>query len=311
MPLREALPELVPLGVRESVAAGVPDALKPGASDCVADGVRLVVCERLADVEGRSAADLAKELKGRGIDPTAPPPALGDRLPPLPQDDREWAMRMALVEDALGDPVSFQGMGDTVVKAGEAGEGLAGILPQLLQFIGPQGGGIDGLGEMLRGLGAGGLPGVPNLPRGQQDNGAGPAGERWLAAARQQAADAGRFRATRVKLDGGAGRAEVETVFQARLPDGSWQTVWRDVEAADANTADEAAVERITADERISGLLQTIRGLGVVDEAAIMQSIRVGAATMKAQGTIDARFSDFRSRHIRRLDSPPLRPDGR
>ena len=265
--------------------------------------------ERLADVEGRSAAELTKELKARGIDPTAPPPPLGDRLPPLPQDDREWASRMALVEDALGDSVAFQGIGDTVVKSGQVGEGLAGILPQLMQWLGPAGGG--GLGEILRGLGDGGLPGVPNLPRPPPGDGAGPAGERWLDAAREQAAEAGRFRATRVKLDPAAGRAEVETVFQARMPDGSWETVWRDVEAADANTADEAAVERITADERIGGILQTIRGLGVVDEGAIMQAIRVGAATMKAQGTIDARFTDFRSRHIRRLDLPPLRPDGR
>lgn len=266
--------------------------------------------ERLADVEGRTAADLTKELEGRGIDPSAPPPPLGDRLPPLPQDDREWAARMALVEDALGDPVAFQGIGDTVVKSGEVGDGLAGILPQLMQLIGP-GAGVDGLGDILRGLGDGGLPGVPNLARPSPADGAGPAGERWIAAARVQAAEAGRFRATRVKLDAAAGRAEVETVFQARLPDGSWEAVWHDVEVADANQADEAAVERITADERISGLLQTIRGLGIVDEAAIMQSIRVGAATMKAQSAVDARFTDFRSRHIRRLDLPPLRPDGR
>lgn len=267
--------------------------------------------ERLADVEERSAADLGRELEARGIDPSAPPPPLGDRLPPLPQDDREWAMRMALVEDALGDPVAFQGMGDTVVKSGEAEEGLAGILPQLMQFIGPQDGGLGGLGEILRGLGDGGLPGVPNLPRTAPGQAAGPPGERWLAAAREQAADSGRFRATRVKVDGGAGRAEVETVFQARLPDGTWETVYRDVQAADAAAADEAAVERITADERIGGILQTIRGIGVVDEAAILQAIRVGAATMKAQGDVDARFTDFRSRHIRRLDLPPLRPGGR
>jgi hypothetical protein len=103
----------------------------------------------------------------------------------------------------------------------------------------------------------------------------------------------------------------VESVFEARMPDGVWETIWRDVRAADANTANEAAVERITADERIGGLLQTIRGIGIIDEAAIMQAIRVGAATMTAQGAVDAAFNDFRSRHIQRLDGPPLRWDGR
>lgn len=271
--------------------------------------------ERLEDVEGRSAADLGKELKGRGIDPTAPPPGLGDRLPPLPQDDREWAARMALVEDALGDPVAFQGFGDAVVKAGEAEGGLAGILPQLGQLLGGGNGALGGLGldEILGGLRDGGLPGVPAIPP-RTPGAAIPAdepAEKWLASARAQAADAGHYRATRVNVDAASGRAEVESVFEARMPDGSWETIWRDVRTADANTATEAAVERITSDERIGGLLQTIRGIGLIDEAAIMQSIRVGAATMTAQGAVDAAFNDFRSRHIQRLDGPPLRWDGR
>ena len=268
--------------------------------------------ERLENVEGRTAADLTKELKGRGIDPLSPPPGLGERLPPLPQDDREWAARMALVEDALGDPVAFQGFGDAVVKAGEAEGGLAGILPQLGQLLGGGKGALGGLGldEILDGLKSGGLPATPPGSPGVANPAVAPA-ERWLASARAQAAEAGHYRATRVNVDAANGRAEVESVFEARMPDGAWETIWRDVRAADANTANEAAVERITADERIGGLLQTIRGIGIIDEAAIMQAIRVGAATMTAQGAVDAAFNDFRSRHIQRLDGPPLRWDGR
>jgi len=268
--------------------------------------------ERLENVEGRTAADLTKELKGRGIDPLSPPPGLGERLPPLPQDDREWAARMALVEDALGDPVAFQGFGDAVVKAGEAEGGLAGILPQLGQLLGGGKGAFGGLGldEILDGLKRGGLPAMPPGTPGAPDPAGVPA-EKWLVSARAQAAEAGHYRATRVNVDAGNGRAEVESVFEARMPDGAWETIWRDVRAADANTANEAAVERITSDERVGGLLQTIRGIGIIDEAAIMQAIRVGAATMTAQGAVDAAFNDFRSRHIQRLDGPPLRWDGR
>lgn len=267
--------------------------------------------ERLEDVEGRSAADLTKELKGRGIDPRSPPPGLGDRLPPLPQDDREWAARMALVEDALGDEIAFQGFGDAVVKAGDADGGLAGILPQLGQLLGGGTGGLGGLSldQVLDGLKGGGLPGVPAPPPAPPA--AGKPAERWLVSARAQAADAGHYRATRVNVDAANGRAAVESVFEVRMPDGSWETIWREVRSADANAADEATVERITADERISGLLQTIRGVGLVDEASIMQAIRVGAATSAAQGQIDGAFNDFRSRHIQRLDGPPLRWDGR
>jgi hypothetical protein len=271
--------------------------------------------ERLEDVEERSAADLTKELKARGIDPSAPPPGLGERLPPLPQDDREWAARMALVEDALGESLAFQGFGDMVMKTGEAEGGVAGILPQLGQMLGGGKGALGGLGldEILNGLQGGGLPGVranpPATPGGA--NPAGKPAERWLMSARTQAADAGHYRATRVNVDAGNGRADVESVFEVRMPDGSWEMIWREVRSADAAQANEAAVERITADERISGLLQTIRGIGLVDEASIMQAIRVGAATMEAQGAVDTAFNDFRSRHIQRLDGPPLRWDGR
>ena len=271
--------------------------------------------ERLADVEQRSAADLTKELTARGIDPASPPPGLGDRLPPLPQDDREWAARMALVEDALGDPVAFQGFGDTVVKTGDVDGGLAGILPQLGQLLGGGDGGLGGLGldQILGGLKDGGLPRVPPTSPGAPPgaNPSAPPTEKWLASARAQAADAGRYRATRVKVDAASGRAEVESVFEVRMPGGAWETIWREVQGADAASANEAAVERITADERISGLLQTIRGIGIIDEASIMQAIRVGAATLSAQGAIDTAFNDFRSRHIQRLDGPPLRWDGR
>ncbi len=273
--------------------------------------------ERLEDVEGRSAADLTKELKARGIDPRSPPPGLGERLPPLPQDDREWAARMALVEDALGDTVAFQGFGDTVMKVGEAEGGLAGILPQLGRLLGGGNGGLGlgglGLDEFLDGLKGAGLPGAQANPAATP-GGANPAGkpaERWLVSARAQAAEAGHYRATRVNVDAANGRAEVESVFEARMPDGSWETIWREVRAADAARANEAAVERITADERVSGLLQTIRGIGLVNEASIMQAIRVGAATSTAQGEIDTAFNDFRSRHVQRLDGPPLRWDGR
>ena len=222
---------------------------------------------------------------------------------------------MALVEDALGDAVAFQGFGDTVVKAGEAEGGLAGLLPQLGQLLGGGNGALGGLGldEILGGLQDGGLPGVPAIPP-PTPGGVNPAGkpaEKWLASARAQAADAGHYRATRVNVDAANGRAEVESVFEVRMPDGSWETIWREVRAADAARANDAVVERITADERISGLLQTIRGIGLVNEASIMQAIRVGAATSTAQGEIDTAFNDYRSRHIQRLDGPPLRWDGR
>ena len=72
--------------------------------------------EGLDDVEGFSARRLRPALVEAGVDPDGEPPNLADRLPPRPQDDREWHARLALVDQALGTPVTFQGVGSTVVR---------------------------------------------------------------------------------------------------------------------------------------------------------------------------------------------------
>ena len=61
--------------------------------------------ERLKEVTTRDVADLTRELKQKGIDTTQPAPDLSDQLAARPQDEREWGMRMALVEYAFGTPI--------------------------------------------------------------------------------------------------------------------------------------------------------------------------------------------------------------
>ena len=51
--------------------------------------------------------------------------------------------------------------------------------------------------------------------------------------------------------------------------------------------------------------IQAIKAFGAIDEAALTEAIRFGAATMEAQEGIDMRFAAFRSDHTLRLDSPP------
>jgi len=242
--------------------------------------------ERLKDVEQRSAADLNAELVTRGIDPAQEPPHLGDRLPPLPQDGREWQARLALIDDALSVPVAFQGTGDLLVRTDNAEPGMTALLPLLTQMVG------------------GGGPPVPKAPgaAGRPD---------WLESARSQASQEGHFRATRLHLDPAGGRVKVESVFVVRMGDGSWETIWRDEQVLSSDAAPAGAAERIQADPQVGPLLEAARGLGLADAATLKQAIGLGAATLGAQSRCDSRFNAFRSDYSRRLDGPPLRWDNR
>lgn len=243
--------------------------------------------DELDDVESLSPAQLRAALVEAGVTPDAEPPSLADRLSARPQDDREWAARMALVEDALGDPVRFQGVGNAVIAVGGAGAGMA----ELGQIV-PQ---------LLGGNGAGGLLG--DLLGGLEPAAAG--GDRWREAARARAT-AGRYRATRVRPDPATGTATVESIFEARLPDGGWVTAWHDVRTAAPDDAPPGAADRILSDPRVGPMIEAIRGLGVGDPALIDRAVAAGAATMAAQQACDAAFAALRSAVVRRLDVPML-----
>lgn len=245
--------------------------------------------EGLDGAETRPAERLRRDLVALGIDPAAEPPALADRLPPLPQDDRTWQARLALLADALDGPVTFQGVGDVQVRRDQAAD-AATILPLLQETLG------GSLESLLGGLG-----------------GARPAADpwRWVASARGQADAAGRFRATRLNLDPQARRVTIESVFQVRLSDGAWETVWFQRREADGTRPRPQAGDRLRADPRIATALDAIRAVGLVDERQIEGALATGAATLEALAATDGAFAEFRSLHARALDGPPLWWDGR
>jgi hypothetical protein len=248
----------------------------------------------LDDVESLAPGRLRAALIEAGVDPDAEPPALVDRLPARPQNDREWQARMSLVEDALGTPVVFQGVGDTVVRVPAGGATPVDLVGLVAQLLGGDAGRRDGSGGLLGGILADLL--ATDLPPGP---------DRWLESARAAASE-GRFRATRVAPDAAGGRATVESVFATRLADGSWVTVWRDARVASADDAPPGATARILDDPRIRPLLEGLRAVGIVDATIIDRAVAVGAATLAAQEASDARFAELRGAVVRRLDVPHL-----
>ncbi len=241
--------------------------------------------EDLPDVESLSQQNLTRALKEKLIDFREPAPTLGERLPPLPQGEDEWVARMAIIEDAYGDPVAFQGSGDLVVRDdGEAA--FETLLPVITKMF------SGGVGALLQ----------ADDRAGQQQA----AGQVWRASARHQAQGEGRFRATRVQTLPEQGLVTVESVFEAQLTDGRWVTLWSDHEQVDATQVRADLEERIAADQRVGKALNLVRSLGIIDERVVSTAIRAGAATMEAKETSDRRLAAFRTEYTMRLDGPPL-----
>lgn len=256
--------------------------------------------ERLADVEGREAADLVDELKSKSIDPERDTVRLADRVPGRGQSDREWAARQAIVEFEYGKRVEFQGMGSALFRTGTGAKQvgmeqmLTEMLPQLLQNqLANQ---LGGLGDLLNEPGLGGRP-QPARPRE-------PDLSKAIQVARTEKVRG--FRATQLELNVGQQVSRVVGKFVARMPDGEWVTVWSSTVNGDATQARPELRERIEKDPQIAQVLKTVKGLGLGIEQQLGTAMQFGAATMEAQQQSDRQFVEFRERYLDRLDNPAL-----
>jgi hypothetical protein len=246
--------------------------------------------ESFPNVETRDVHELERDLKQRKIDPTVAPPDLSNRLAPQLQDEREWAARMAIVGYAIGEPLDFQGTGNVLLRTDtdQRGIDLAPILSKVMQTQ------ADSLLKDLVGDTGATKPAM-------KDND-------WLKNASTEANRAGAlgFRATRVDVKVDQHQAAVQTAFAARMPNGSWETVWSVNETQDS-TKPRADVEaKIAEDPQVKQVLQTVKSFGLGADEQIRQAIRFGAATMAAQQAADGKFFEFRDRYLKRLDGPPL-----
>jgi hypothetical protein len=248
--------------------------------------------EELPAVETSSATALLKELRARMIDPARERIDLTDRLAPARQSDDEWAARVALVEYEFVRPVDFQGTGNLVVRTG-SDERAPATLELLLGVLRQQV--VSQLADLLEEPGA-------KHPK--------PSGDAWLASATQIAGKDGilGFRVTRVTPDAPAGRVAIESRFVARMPAGDYKTVWQHSETLESARGDKDAIERIRNDPRVKPVLDLFGAGGAGAEPQIDTALRLGAATLRGQQTVEARFFEFRDRYLARLDGPPLLP---
>jgi hypothetical protein len=250
--------------------------------------------EGLSDVETRDAAALQRELQRRDVNFDLAPPDLSERLPARPQDDREWAARLAVVQYTLVKAFDLQGTGDVVFPAGDGRPvNVGAVFPQLLQqHIHQQMQSV--LGEL-----AGRPIAIPVAPQNSRG---------WLPEAIAAAEKAGvrGFRVTRVEVGAESRRATVTSEFIARVAPDEWRTIWQTTEAADGAQARPELEARIARDPQVKAAFEALRVFGGAGDNPVQLALRMGAATMTAQQTADQRFFEFRDRVVHHLDRPPL-----
>ena len=256
--------------------------------------------ERLADVETRSTNSLVQELKKLKIDPVDDGDFLLELLPPRQQNESAWAARQAIVEYHFLKPLDFQGRGDLVLRSGQQlnAANAGQLFGELLKSLGG-----DGIADLL---------GTGNQPGGAKAGKTGPGRqqpENWLASATKtaEAEKVSGFRVTRSEEDLAAKRISVETRFVARMPDGSWKTVWQRAETADAAKVRADVEEQIMQDPQIRAALDLVKSFGLGGDEQVKMAVRFGAATQEALKQADSRYFEFRDRHLQRLDGPVLR----
>ena len=253
---------------------------------------------RVPDVESLTVSDLQSRLTDLDVDAdnvTIDPSGLLDDV--QPQNDREWAARRALYEYQFLKRLDFQGTGNYVVQTGE--DAPPPNLSELIQGIVDQQT-SNALGDLLdepifTGLDFGGL-GVKKPTNG------------WMTKATRTADKLGirGLRVTRMTPDVRRRETLVEDRFLAKMPDGTWETIWTVRKTQLARDADQSDLDRIKQDPQLKEVLKLVEGLGLGQGGQLDLALQFGAATMNAQQATDDAFYEFRDKYSQQLAGPPL-----
>lgn len=235
---------------------------------------------RLENVEDKSAAALAAELRELKVDLETAVPDLVERIPAVAIDDRQWAAKVALLEFSIFGKPHFQGTG--------------GFLAESDDDAAP-----PGIDRLLGGVAGGQLEGL--LGGGGDDKDDDALDTATVAA---EKSDRVGVRVTQLTQDVVARRVTVRGRFLARMPDGSWETIWDHSETADASEPRPEMEEQIRNDPQVAKVLEGAAGLGLGGGEAVSLALQFAAATMEAQHGVDARFGGFLLRSTRRMDGP-------
>jgi hypothetical protein len=251
--------------------------------------------QRLDDAEDLPKTALVERLQAQKIDPDEAQPDLSDRIDILPLDDRQWAAKVALAEFAILGKPHFQGSGGLLVRDDSGqnrpalGELIAGMAQSQLQ---------DALGDLL------GPAGGAKQNQNQNEK-LKPAIDKATRACDEESETGARI--TQLDQDLARRQVTVSDRFVAKMPDGSWQTVWRFASTIDAGKPRPNEEAALANDPQVAEALKTIKNLGLdVDPELLRTAMRSGVATQEALQAVDREFADYLLANTRRLDGPPL-----
>lgn len=252
---------------------------------------------KLEDVERREIPDLLKELnEDHDIEnPADEAVNLAGRVPPIPESQRNWTVRKAIVDFHYGKKLEFQGMGGALFRTGEGAPkaDIAQVLPQLIQSqLSP----LGNIGEILGEPGFG-PPKPKKTTKGDDFKTA-------IAAAEKEGL--GSFRVTQLDLNPLGQKTTVTQQFVVKMPDGSWKPAWRSQIVENATQARPDLEEQIANDPQVAQIKKILGALGGAQDGQLKMALGFGAATMAAQKAADRNFFEFRDRYVRRLDGPPI-----
>lgn len=246
--------------------------------------------EGFVNVETQDAPTLRAELAKRNIPLDGPTPDISSRLPALLQDDREWAARLTVLESVYGPALEFQGIGETILRSG------AGQKPDLAAFI--QNVMQEQVGSVLKDL----LNEGPPRPEAVKT-------ERELFAPAIAAAEAEGirgFRVTRLMMELERNRVTVETRFVAQWDKDRWQTLFIAQETADSSQARPQLEMKLQKDPQVKAVLETIKAVGLLDDAPLQTAMRTGAAAMVTLQAADLAYYAWIHRYTQHVDRPKL-----
>ncbi len=250
---------------------------------------------RIANVTTRTVNSLRREIEKREVD-LSKTPDLTDRFGKLPQNETQWAARVALVEFRLRKKLTFQGEGEYVARTG-SGADKVDLTDLVNQIVGQQ------LGAQITDILGGDVDKRPKEAwRTKVIREAEYEGVRGFLVSRLQR----EFRRTE-KGFMFPDEAVVELSFFARMPDRSWRIIWHHREKRAARAVDPRRVEEVAAAPRVRSVLEVVKKIGLAGNKKVVDRLMAfGAATMTAQEGANLAFQRFLLTHSKQLDGPLL-----
>lgn len=245
--------------------------------------------EGLEDVSTRSVMSLAQELKEIGITDIAEQRVdLSFQLPPLLDDERQWAVRMAIIEYLFDVHVSFQGSGSLLVRTDKEAEvpDTGQIIAEMFQ---------QQLSQQLADL----FPGVK--PAGEK-----PWQQKVIQVAEQENVNAAHVLLVKQDLKGE--RVIVESHFLVRMLGGRWETVAQHQQVVPVGGVQPEVQARVEADPQVKKVLAVVGALGLDrNDPRIQLALRFGVATDIALQEVNKQFGEAQLPFGQQLERPPIK----